>query len=177
LIQFQMFIDELHLGYDQPMTRTKLPVLLALTILWATGIVSAQQKTGKKAPPPAPKPVAAHVYLSPTCGCCGLWADHMKAAGFSVTREVTPDLDAVAPRKRVPEQLRSCHTAVIGKYLVEGHVPADVVRKLLREAPAVAGIAVPGMPIGSPGMEGPGAQPYAIVAFRANGTTYEFARK
>jgi hypothetical protein len=156
------------------MTRTNLHVLLALVILAAPGRVVAQQKTQKK---PAPKPVTAHVYMSPTCGCCGLWADHMKAAGFSVTREVTPDLDAVPPRKRVPEELRSCHTAVVGKYLVEGHVPADVIRTLLRDAPAVAGIAVPGMPIGSPGMEGPGARPYAIVAFRANGTTYEFARR
>jgi hypothetical protein len=129
------------------MTRTNLHVLLALVILAAPGRVVAQQKTQKK------------------------------AAGFSVTREVTPDLDAVPPRKRVPEELRSCHTAVVGKYLVEGHVPADVIRTLLRDAPAVAGIAVPGMPIGSPGMEGPGARPYAIVAFRANGTTYEFARR
>ena len=77
----------------------------------------------------------------------------------------------------MPESLRSCHTALIGGYVIEGHIPADVIRKLLKEQPKVVGIAAPGMPMGSPGMEGPNPQPYTIVAFKADGTTYEFARR
>jgi len=118
------------------------------------------------------------VYLSPTCGCCGKWVDHMKEAGFNLTREVTNELDSVPARQRVPAPLRSCHTAVIGKYLVEGHVPADVVRKLQREAPAgVVGLSVPNMPVGSPGMEGSNPRSYSILAFKSDGSSFEYARK
>jgi hypothetical protein len=152
------------------MTRTALHLMTAAILVCSTGSLQAQG-TRKAAP------IAARVYLSPTCGCCGKWADHMKAAGFAVTREVTPELDSVPARMRVPERLRSCHTAVIDSYLVEGHIPADLVTKLLRERPKIAGIAAPGMPLGSPGMESPNPQPYVIVAFRADGTVYEFARR
>jgi hypothetical protein len=86
------------------------------------------------------------------------------------------NLDAVPERKRVPESLRSCHTAVVGGYLVEGHVPAAVIQKLLREKPKVAGIAVPGMPAGSPGMESPNPEAYDVIAFDAAGKTSVFAR-
>jgi hypothetical protein len=103
--------------------------------------------------------------------------DHLTAAGFTVKKTVTPDIDSIPARQRVPQNLRSCHTAVVGRYLVEGHIPADVVQKLLKERPDVEGIAVPGMPIGSPGMEGPNPQPYSIVAFKKDGSTYEFARR
>ena len=102
----------------------------------------------------------------------------MKAAGFDMEREVMAqaELDKVAPRQKVPVSLRSCHTAVVGKYVIEGHVPADVVQKLLKEAPAtVVGLSAPNMPVGSPGMEGPNAKPYSIVAFKADGSTYEYA--
>jgi hypothetical protein len=154
------------------MTRHRQASLAAVCALLTLAPVHAQKK-----PAPAPPPQAATVYLSPTCGCCGLWADHMQAAKFAVKREVTRELDAVPERRRVPERLRSCHTAVIGKYLVEGHIPADVVQKMLVEKPDIAGIAVPGMPIGSPGMEGPNPRPYSVIAFRADGSTYEFARR
>jgi hypothetical protein len=143
-------------------------LLMAVT---ATGLTAQTQKK------PAPTAAEATVWLTPTCGCCGKWVDHMQAASFRMTREVTAELEAVPERKRVPEQLRSCHTALVGQYLVEGHVPADVVRQLLKEQPKIVGIAVPGMPIGSPGMEGAGARSYSVVAFRADGTTYEFARR
>jgi hypothetical protein len=146
---------------------------LLTTALLVGSTVALQAQSTKRATPP----VAAKVYLSPTCGCCGKWADHMKAAGFAVTREVTAELDSVPARTRVPERLRSCHTAVIENYLVEGHIPADVVRQLLKERPRIVGIAAPGMPLGSPGMESPNPQPYVIVAFRADGTGYEFARR
>jgi hypothetical protein len=152
------------------MARSALRLLTTALLLGSTAALQAQAT--KKA-----APVAAKVYLSPTCGCCGKWADHMKAAGFAVTREVTAELDSVPARTRVPERLRSCHTAVIENYLVEGHIPADVVRQLLKERPKIVGIAAPGMPLGSPGMESPSPQPYVIVAFRADGTGYEFARR
>jgi len=155
------------------MTRTRVNghIAVALLVLAVPGALFAQ-----KTPRP-PAPVEATVFLSPTCGCCGKWADHLKAASFTVKREVTRELDGIPARRRVPERLRSCHTAVIGKYLVEGHVPADVIRQLLRETPTVVGIAVPGMPIGSPGMEGPNPRSYSIIAFKADGSTYEFARR
>jgi hypothetical protein len=104
----------------------------------------------------------------------------MKAAGFDMQREVMvqAELDKVAARQKVPESLRSCHTAVVGKYVIEGHVPADVVQKLLKEAPAgVVGLSAPNMPVGSPGMEGPNAKPYSIVAFKADGSSYEYAKR
>lgn len=151
------------------MTRTALR-FATLVLVCATTPLQAQSK-------PKPAPVGATVYLSPTCGCCGKWADHMKTAGFAVTREVTSQLDSVPARRRVPLTLRSCHTAVVGDYLIEGHVPTDLVQKLLKERPKIAGIAVPGMPAGSPGMESNYPVPYTIVAFRADGTTYEFARR
>lgn len=86
------------------------------------------------------------------------------------------NLEAVPERQRVPQSLRSCHTAVVGGYLVEGHIPAAVVRRLLRERPAIAGIAVPGMPAGSPGMESPTPEPYEVLAFDKAGKTYVFAK-
>lgn len=113
------------------------------------------------------------VYKSPTCGCCSLWADHMEEAGFQVTRHDQPNPTPVKDELGVPRPLRSCHTAVVGGYVIEGHVPADVVRRLLDERPPVAGLAVPGMPIGSPGMEVPGrpADSYEILAFDDEGST------
>jgi hypothetical protein len=154
------------------MTRLQFVRLLAALLVAGAPVAGAQQT--KKA---APAAVEDKVWLSPTCGCCGKWTEHMEAAGFKLAREVTTDLNASPARKRVPEALRSCHTALIGGYVIEGHVPADVVRKLLKEQPKIVGLAAPGMPMGSPGMEGPNPQPYTIVAFKTDGTTYEFARR
>ena len=125
---------------------------------------------------PTKTAMAGKVYLTPTCGCCSKWVDHMKAAGLDLEREVTTELEKVEPRQKVPAKVRSCHTAVVGKYVVEGHVPADIVQKLLKETPAgIVGLSAPNMPVGSPGMEGPGARPYPIVAFRADGSTIDYA--
>jgi hypothetical protein len=147
---------------------------LAALVLFSVGGVNAQ----KKPAPPAAAKATARVVSSPTCGCCSIWVKHLESAGFAVERELRADLEAAPVRKRVPTQLKSCHTAQVGKYLVEGHVPADLVQRLLKEQPAgVVGIAVPGMPIGSPGMEGPNPRPYSVIAFKADGTTYEFARR
>jgi hypothetical protein len=154
-----------------PLAARLVLVLVALSLPIA---VLAQRKPPAKTTKPA---LEATTYLTPTCGCCGKWVEHLESAGFKVKREVTSDLESVAPRQRVPIRVRTCHTAVVGKYLVEGHVPVDVVKQMLREAPDIAGIAVPGMPIGSPGMEGPNPRPYSIIAFKADGTTYEYARR
>ena len=117
------------------------------------------------------------VYRVKTCGCCGKWMDHLRGAGFGVTEHVVETREAAPPRARVPEALRSCHTAEVGGYIVEGHVPADVIRQLLRDRPRVEGIAVPGMPAGSPGMESNTPQPYDVLAFDAKGKTSVFAKR
>lgn len=121
--------------------------------------------------------VAMTVYKSPTCGCCAKWIEHASAAGFAVTKNDLADNTVVKNTHGVPAHLRSCHTTLVGGYVVEGHVPADIVRKLLRERPKIAGIAVPGMPMGSPGMEGARRDRYDIVAFDRNGQTSLFATR
>lgn len=110
------------------------------------------------------------VHKSPTCGCCSAWVDHLRAAGFSVAVTETDDLEPVKQQFGVPDRLRSCHTARAGDYTIEGHVPASDIRRLLAERPAARGLAVPGMPVGSPGMEqGDGKEPYAVILFGDRG--------
>jgi hypothetical protein len=113
------------------------------------------------------------VYKSPTCGCCKSWVDAVKAAGFTVE---VHDVDDVTPIKEdagVPADKRSCHTAIVDGYAIEGHVPPATIKKFLAEHPKAAGLAVPGMPAGSPGMEMPGQQPdhFDVIAFQANGSS------
>ncbi len=119
---------------------------------------------------------AIHVYKTATCGCCGLWVEHLRAAGFEVTVEdlPNPELAALKQRHGIAPELSSCHTALAGGYVFEGHIPADVIESFLEEAPGVKGISVPGMPIGSPGMEGSNPRPYAVIAFdgKGNRTVY-----
>ncbi|HEY8507755.1 MAG TPA: DUF411 domain-containing protein [Steroidobacteraceae bacterium] len=117
------------------------------------------------------------VYKTPTCGCCSKWVDHLREEGFEVRTTDMRDLTDIKARHGVPEQLASCHTALVAGYVLEGHVPGEDVQRLLEERPAIAGVAVPGMPIGSPGMEIPGshAQPYEVIAFRNDGSTQVFA--
>src|SRR5215207_8823778 len=110
----------------------------------------------------AASPDQVSVYRVKTCGCCGKWMDHLRAAGFTVTEHVVETREAAPPRAKVPEGLRSCHTAEVGGYIVEGHVPASVVKTLLSKRPKVLGIAVAGMPAGSPGMESPTPEPYNV---------------
>ena len=124
-----------------------------------------------------PATASDHVttYRIKTCGCCSKWMDHLRAAGFQVTEQVVETRDAAPPRSRVPEALRSCHSAEVGGYIVEGHVPAHVVKALLHKRPPVVGIAVPGMPAGSPGMESDTPVAYSVIAFDDKGRTYVFA--
>lgn len=119
------------------------------------------------------------VYKSPTCGCCTEWVAHLRRHGFQVRPEDVTDLQAVKARHRVPPDLQSCHTALVGGYVIEGHVPADLVERLLRERPKAVGLAVPGMPVGSPGMEVPGARAerYRVLTFDRDGKTAVFATR
>jgi len=119
------------------------------------------------------------VYKSATCGCCEKWVAHMRANGFEVKAIDVDDIDKVKREHGVPESAASCHTAVVNGYTVEGHVPADAVLKMLKEKPAIAGIAVPGMPMGAPGMEMPGGQKeaYSIVSFDKAGKTTLYQKR
>ena len=117
------------------------------------------------------------VYKDPNCGCCGAWAEHMREHGFAVREIATREMALVKSEAGVPRALGSCHTATVGGYVVEGHVPAADVRRMLDERPAFAGIAVPGMPLGSPGMEGPyPPQSYEVIGFDGKGETKVYAR-
>ena len=116
------------------------------------------------------------VYKSPTCGCCSAWVDHLKENGFSVESHNRNDMTTVKDNMGVPGRLRSCHTAKVGDYVIEGHVPAKEITRLLKQRPAIRGLAVGGMPMGSPGMEGPRKDPYEVTAFEADGDTSVYAR-
>lgn len=105
------------------------------------------------------------VHKDPNCGCCSGWVEHLQAAGFQVTVIDTDSVNAVKARLRVPQELASCHTAEIAGYAVEGHVPASAIQRLLKEKPQATGLAVPGMPIGSPGMEGGEPEIYDVILF------------
>ena len=116
------------------------------------------------------------VYKSPNCGCCVKWIEHLQAAGFQVEAHDARNLDAVRKELGVPRKLAGCHSARIASYVVEGHVPADQIKRLLRQQPdGVAGISVPGMPVGSPGMEGPGGHDYDVLTWRKDGRVEIFA--
>ena len=150
------------------MTQTlmaRLSGALVMTLTLAGVIVAAQAKLP-----------TVIVYKTPTCGCCTKWVEHLQAAGFKVETQHRDDLTSIRQQQKVPPTATSCHTALVGPYVVEGHVPAADVKKLLAEKPAVKGIAVPGMPMGSPGMEG--AEPAEVRHDRLHrsGKTSVFAK-
>lgn len=119
-----------------------------------------------------PTPTMIQVYKTPTCGCCTLWIDHLRASGFEVKATDLPDLSTLKAMNGVPNELSSCHTATIDGYVIEGHVPASDITRLLAERPKIAGLAVPGMPMGSPGMEHPDPrrhEAYDVIAFGGQG--------
>ena len=118
---------------------------------------------------------AIHVYKSPTCGCCTKWIDHLKENGFEVISTNVPDVAPVKQANGVPASLGSCHTAIVEGYVIEGHVPASDITRLLAERPKIVGLAVPGMPSGSPGMEGPHPEKYDVLAFDSDAKTTTFA--
>lgn len=113
--------------------------------------------------------VKARLYKDPACGCCGAYGDHLRDNGFTVEVVETTDFAEIGRKAGVPETLEGCHTVFVGDYAVSGHVPAEIVRKLLDERPAIAGVTLPGMPAGSPGMGGDKTEPFAIYAFTKDG--------
>jgi hypothetical protein len=117
------------------------------------------------------------VYKDPNCGCCNNWVEHLKQHGFAVETTDMHDLSQLKQQHGIGRELQSCHTALVGDYAIEGHVPADLIHKLLKEKPAVAGLAVPGMPIGSPGMEGAISERYAVLSFDKTGKTAVYAER
>ncbi|MBC8519966.1 MAG: DUF411 domain-containing protein [Gammaproteobacteria bacterium] len=117
------------------------------------------------------------VYKSPTCGCCKDWVTHMRENGFEVNVHNTNDVAPIKKEAGVPQRLSSCHTAMVDGYVIEGHVPADDVKRMLTERPAILGISAPGMPVGSPGMEmGDRKDPYSVVTFDNDGKVTLFSR-
>ena len=137
-----------------------------ITFVAATGSSLSGQRGG----------AVVEVYKTPTCGCCHLWVKHLEQNGFTTRVTDMDDLSAVKKKHGIPARATSCHTAVVNGYVLEGHVPAADVKRLLMERPAVVGIAVPGMPIGSPGMEvGSTVQPYNVLSFDKTGQTKVFS--
>jgi hypothetical protein len=168
--------------------RTRMLPLAALSL--ALGLAACGDSRPATAEAAGPARVAASqiadedrteivVYKTPTCGCCTAWEEYLEENGFRVTSVVQNDLSMAKQMNGVPASMQSCHTGVVEGYTIEGHVPADVIRKLLAERPAVQGIAVPGMPIGSPGMEHPSGytEPYEVFTFDASGPREVFAVK
>ena len=150
---------------------------IAIAVIAAAGLaygVAAQQK----APAAAAALPKVTVYKTSSCGCCRLWVDHMKQSGFDVqAMDVSSaDVRAVSKVAGLKDEDSSCHTSKIGSYVVEGHVPADDIKRMLKEKPAIAGLSAPGMPQGSPGMEQGTKEPYDVVAFTKDGRTTVFAK-
>ena len=111
------------------------------------------------------------VFKTKTCGCCGKWVDHLRASGFHVTVKEVPSTEPYRKQYGVPDHLQSCHTGTINGYTIEGHVPAAEIQRMLKERSKSKGLAVPGMPMGSPGMEGTVRQAYSVLRFEQDGST------
>jgi hypothetical protein len=153
---------------DETMTNSKLNRREFLARLTVVPIITALPPRGARPP--------VTVYKTPTCGCCKKWVEHIEKAGFKVTVKDMADVSPVRKDLGVPEALASCHTAVLGAYVVEGHVPADVIDKMLKEKPAGRGLTIPGMPQSAPGMDIPG-QPYNVLLFTRDGKTKVYASR
>ena len=134
----------------------------------AEGATSTAQATGANA-----ALTVVTTYRSPNCGCCVGWEEYLRMAGFEVESVVTDDVSAIKDDLQIPDEMRSCHTAIIGEYFIEGHVPVEAIQRLLEEQPDIDGIALPGMPQGSPGMSGENSEPFVIYAV-TRGSIAEF---
>jgi hypothetical protein len=138
--------------YPLPTRRSAVVVIAAAAVLPAAGLWAAEEQV-------------ITVHKDPNCGCCTGWVEHLRETGFTVQAIDTAELDAVKTRLGVPRDLAACHTAQVAGYVVEGHVPAAALKRLLAEKPSAAGLAVPGMPVGSPGMEGGPPESYDVILF------------
>lgn len=157
-------------------------VVALATIAWS-GLASAAEGIAReqRLESPVDKPVTEFakgaVYKNATCGCCGAWVEHMKENGFELTTNDVDNLQPIKEKVGVPFGMGSCHTAEIGGYFIEGHVPAEEVKRLLAEKPKAKGLTVPAMPIGSPGMEsGDRVDPYEVLLVHEDGTTSVWAK-
>jgi hypothetical protein len=141
--------------------------------LMALGMCAAEASLSATAAQVLP---AVQVYKDPNCGCCGAWVEHMRSAGFTVRVTEVNDTSVTRKRLGMPDRLGSCHTAVVDGYVIEGHVPAANVKQLLSARPLAIGLAVPGMPAGSPGMEmGSRKDPYQVLLVDKDGRERVFA--
>ncbi|MEH6356891.1 MAG: DUF411 domain-containing protein [Marinobacter sp.] len=146
------------------MKQRTLAILLGASLSFGSALVSAEAEH------------SIHVYKSPTCGCCTDWIKHLEENGFEVDISEVDNVTPVKIEAGLTPALASCHTAFIDDYVIEGHVPADDIKRLLSQAPQARGLSVPGMPAGSPGMEmGDRKDPYQVLLFNANGQTKVFA--
>ena len=144
-------------------------VYLAVVIIWLAGATGAEAVS---------KPLDITVYRDPSCSCCGKWIAHLTAQGFQPKNVLNSDMDALKKQYGVPDDLASCHTAVINGYVIEGHVPANDIKRLIAEKSDVVGITVPGMPIGAPGMESGNVQePFTVFSFDEKGHAEAFTGK
>ncbi len=143
--------------------------MLSASLAVAAGLMAATASQPARA-------AAITVYKSPWCGCCEQWVGHMRSRGHAVTVQNMEDLDAIKKMARVPEALQSCHTAFVAGYVLEGHVPAADLARLLAERPKARGLAVPGMVGGSPGMESAEAEPYDVILMQSDGGRQVFSR-
>lgn len=150
--------------------RDMLQAMAAGAVLAATASVRAAADANAAWP-------QVEVFKSASCGCCGAWIEHLRQVGFTVTAHNVPDTTAARKRLGMPDTYGSCHTATVAGYVVEGHVPADEIKRLLRAKPAATGLAVPSMPAGSPGMEvGSRRDPYEVLRIDKAGRASVFAR-
>ena len=147
---------------------------MALTVAFASLALTTAAVRTSPSVAPAKKPVIT-VYKDPSCGCCKNWIAHLIKHGYRVDAKDSPNMTEIKRTLGVPTGLTACHTAMVNGYLIEGHVPAADIDRLLAEKPKVVGLAVPGMPAGSPGMEGASAQRYQVLTFDKSGKTTVFA--
>lgn len=174
---------------SKPFVRTGFPVdaaslarpsglfrlVLAVFLFLPLAVAAAGSDGDSLGPAVVGPPVPLTVHRSPTCLCCGKWVAHLKRSGFVVNDRETPDMDAIKDKYGVPVALRSCHTAIVEGYVVEGHVPAGDIRELLKARPKSIGLTVPGMPVGTPGMEMGGRRdPFATLMFDESGQSRVF---
>lgn len=144
-----------------------LAIIVAAVAAWGTGPIGGAGANATE----------IEIYKSPYCGCCSQWAKHLETNGFEITVRNVVDMAPVKAANNVPPELHSCHTALVDGYVVEGHVPADVIRRLLAERPDALGIAVAGMPSSAPGMDQPTGEPYDVLIFDKNGRSEVYARR
>jgi len=147
-------------------------LLIAVLVVVVIGVIGLMSTQGGSTNKTASQEnsVVATVYKSPNCGCCGVWASYMKKEGYEVETKNIQDMSAIKQELGVPYELESCHTAEVGGYVVEGHIPNEAIQKLLVEKPDIKGIGMPGMPSGSPGMPGPKTDDFVIYEINHDGT-------